>query len=125
MYSISKKKKIRYNPSQKKFPVIVSKDCGNSIEFTEVIKRYPGVITMLQPNLQPVAGYVAITRHFGWAFKQVFDVLGFPNCLVVEGILVLLVLSVVVKFLLRKKKKKMIYKLLLISTIILRRHWVY
>lgn len=35
-------------------------------------------------NTTVVPGYTAIARHYGWALKQMFDVLHFENVIIIE-----------------------------------------
>ena len=85
---------LQYQPSAKKFPIIVSQDCGHQ-ETANVIASYGSRVTHIrQPdlsevqgvpnNMRSMMGYYKISRHYKWAIGQVFDVMGYDTVIVVE-----------------------------------------
>ena len=84
---------LRYRPSEKKFPVIVSQDCGHE-ETARVINNYRDKLMYIKhPDLSDIAipeamghlqGYYKLSRHFKWALSQVFDVLQQDTVIIVE-----------------------------------------
>lgn len=84
---------LRYRPSARRFPVIVSQDCGHA-ETAKVIASYgPAVAHIHQPDLSDVAvppehrkfqGYYKISRHYRWALGQVFRTFRYRAAIVVE-----------------------------------------
>ena len=84
---------LRYRPSEKKFPVIVSQDCGHE-ETARVITNYRDKLmhikhTDLSDMAVPEAmghlkGYYKLSRHYKWALSQVFDVLKQDTVIIVE-----------------------------------------
>ncbi len=84
---------LRYRPSEKKFPVIVSQDCGHE-ETARAITNYRDKLMYLKhPDLSEIAvpeamghlkGYYKLSRHFKWALSQVFDVLQQDTVIIVE-----------------------------------------
>ncbi|NXR76216.1 MGAT1 acetylglucosaminyltransferase, partial [Pycnonotus jocosus] len=86
-------KLLRYRPSARRFPVIVSQDCGHA-ETAAVIASYgPAVAHIRQPDLSDVPvppehrkfqGYYKISRHYRWALGQVFGALRYRAAIVVE-----------------------------------------
>lgn len=76
---------VRYIPSQRQFPVIVSQD-GYHHETTQLLLRYQrehNFTLIHQPNQSEltagitaifnIEGYYRISRHYRWALTQVFD----------------------------------------------------
>ncbi|NWI39129.1 MGAT1 acetylglucosaminyltransferase, partial [Picathartes gymnocephalus] len=84
---------LRYRPSARRFPVIVSQDCGHA-ETARVIASYgPAVAHIRQPDLSDIAvppehrkfqGYYKISRHYRWALGQVFRTFRYRAAIVVE-----------------------------------------
>ncbi|NXU68133.1 MGAT1 acetylglucosaminyltransferase, partial [Horornis vulcanius] len=86
-------KLLRYRPSARRFPVIVSQDCGHA-ETARVIASYGQAVAHIrQPDLSDVAvppehrkfqGYYKISRHYRWALGQVFRTFRYRAAIVVE-----------------------------------------
>ncbi|NXM56719.1 MGAT1 acetylglucosaminyltransferase, partial [Illadopsis cleaveri] len=84
---------LRYRPSARRFPVIVSQDCGHA-ETAKVIASYGQAVAHIhQPDLSEVAvppehrkfqGYYKISRHYRWALGQVFRTFRYRAAIVVE-----------------------------------------
>ncbi|NXY12520.1 MGAT1 acetylglucosaminyltransferase, partial [Pteruthius melanotis] len=84
---------LRYRPSARRFPVIVSQDCGHA-ETARVIASYgPAVAHIRQPDLSEIPvppehrkfqGYYKISRHYRWALGQVFRTFRYRAAIVVE-----------------------------------------
>ena len=84
---------LKYRPSEEKFPIIVSQDCGHE-ETARVIASYRKVINYIKhPDLSDIAesgvednlkGYYKLARHFKWALTQVFDVMHYDTVIIVE-----------------------------------------
>ncbi|NXN90059.1 MGAT1 acetylglucosaminyltransferase, partial [Bombycilla garrulus] len=84
---------LRYRPSARRFPVIVSQDCGHA-ETAAVIASYGAAVAHIrQPDLSDVAvppehrkfqGYYKIARHYRWALGQVFRAFRYRAAIVVE-----------------------------------------
>ncbi|KAM3654590.1 LOW QUALITY PROTEIN: alpha-1,3-mannosyl-glycoprotein 2-beta-N-acetylglucosaminyltransferase [Ammospiza maritima maritima] len=84
---------LRYRPSARRFPVIVSQDCGHA-ETAAVIASYGAAVAHIrQPELGDVAappehrkfqGYYRIARHYRWALGQVFRTFRHRAAIVVE-----------------------------------------
>nr|XP_021408209.2 alpha-1,3-mannosyl-glycoprotein 2-beta-N-acetylglucosaminyltransferase [Lonchura striata domestica] len=86
-------KLLRYRPSARRFPVIVSQDCGHA-ETAAVIASYGAAVAHIrQPELADVPvppehrkfqGYYRIARHYRWALGQVFRTFRYRAAIVVE-----------------------------------------
>ncbi|XP_062368275.1 LOW QUALITY PROTEIN: alpha-1,3-mannosyl-glycoprotein 2-beta-N-acetylglucosaminyltransferase [Cinclus cinclus] len=84
---------LRYRPNARKFPVIVSQDCGHA-ETAAVIASYGQTVAHIrQPDLSDIPvppehrkfqGYYKISRHYRWALGQVFRTFRYPAAIVVE-----------------------------------------
>jgi alpha-1,3-mannosyl-glycoprotein beta-1,2-N-acetylglucosaminyltransferase len=84
---------ISYRPDKKKYPIIVSQDCGHK-ETAKVIAGYGDqIISIIQPDLsEPVVplkekkfrGYFKIARHYGWALNETFNTMGYKQVIIVE-----------------------------------------
>ncbi|NWW26309.1 MGAT1 acetylglucosaminyltransferase, partial [Falcunculus frontatus] len=84
---------LRYRPSARRFPVIVSQDCGHA-ETARVIASYGQAVAHIrQPDLSDIAvppehrkfqGYYKISRHYRWALGQVFRTFRYRAAIVVE-----------------------------------------
>ncbi|NXR35969.1 MGAT1 acetylglucosaminyltransferase, partial [Zosterops hypoxanthus] len=84
---------LRYRPSARRFPVIVSQDCGHA-ETAAVIASYGQAVAHIhQPDLSDVPvppehrkfqGYYKISRHYRWALGQVFRTFRYRAAIVVE-----------------------------------------
>ncbi|NWW42103.1 MGAT1 acetylglucosaminyltransferase, partial [Panurus biarmicus] len=84
---------LRYRPSARRFPVIVSQDCGHA-ETARVIASYGAAVAHIrQPELADVPvppehrkfqGYYRISRHYRWALGQVFRTFRYRAAIVVE-----------------------------------------
>ncbi|NWV76704.1 MGAT1 acetylglucosaminyltransferase, partial [Dasyornis broadbenti] len=86
-------KLLRYRPSARRFPVIVSQDCGHA-ETARVIASYGQAVAHIrQPDLSDIPvppehrkfqGYYRISRHYRWALGQVFRTFRYRAAIVVE-----------------------------------------
>ncbi|XP_032533395.1 alpha-1,3-mannosyl-glycoprotein 2-beta-N-acetylglucosaminyltransferase isoform X1 [Chiroxiphia lanceolata] len=86
-------KLLRYRPSARRHPVIVSQDCGHA-ETARVIASYGDAVAHIrQPDLSDIPvppehrkfqGYYRIARHYRWALGQVFRVFRYRAAIVVE-----------------------------------------
>ncbi|NXC31308.1 MGAT1 acetylglucosaminyltransferase, partial [Campylorhamphus procurvoides] len=84
---------LRFRPSARRFPVIVSQDCGHA-ETARVIASYGDAVAHLrQPDLSDIAvpaehrkfqGYYKIARHYRWALGQVFRTFRYGAAIVLE-----------------------------------------
>lgn len=85
---------LKYRPSAKQFPIIVSQDCGHQ-ETADAIAAYKDQVTHIkQPDLSNVLGvpsnmlsmmgYYKISRHYKWALSQAFDRLSYDTVIIVE-----------------------------------------
>ncbi|ESO90960.1 hypothetical protein LOTGIDRAFT_217488 [Lottia gigantea] len=86
---------LKYRPDAKKFPIIVTQDCGHQATAT-VIQKYVsahGIIHIKQPDVSDIklpwpqrkfAGYYKISRHYKWALDQVFHKFNFSTVIIVE-----------------------------------------
>ncbi|NWV02173.1 MGAT1 acetylglucosaminyltransferase, partial [Ptilonorhynchus violaceus] len=84
---------LRYRPSARRFPVIVSQDCGHA-ETARVIASYGQAVAHIrQPDLSEIPvppehrkfqGYYKISRHYRWALGQVFRTFRYRAAIVVE-----------------------------------------
>ncbi|PAA61895.1 hypothetical protein BOX15_Mlig029797g1 [Macrostomum lignano] len=86
---------FKYMPTSgpHQFHVIVSQDCGHA-ETASVIQSYGNkLVHIRQPDLSPISvpakeralvGYYYISRHFRWAFDQVFLTMNYTAAIVVE-----------------------------------------
>lgn len=84
---------IKYRPSQEKFPIIVSQDCGHD-PTANVIQSYVGQVTHIRhPDLSDIElskkeekfkGYFKIARHYKWALGQVFHQFNYTAAIIVE-----------------------------------------
>ncbi|NWU29794.1 MGAT1 acetylglucosaminyltransferase, partial [Dyaphorophyia castanea] len=84
---------LRYRPSARRFPVIVSQDCGHA-ETARVIASYGQAVAHIrQPDLSDIPvppehrkfqGYYKISRHYRWALGQVFRTFRYRAAIVVE-----------------------------------------
>ncbi|XP_030375405.1 alpha-1,3-mannosyl-glycoprotein 2-beta-N-acetylglucosaminyltransferase [Scaptodrosophila lebanonensis] len=83
---------VRYRPSLKQFPIIVSQDCGDEAT-KSVIQQFGKQVTLIEqpdqsdikvpPNEKKFKGYYKISRHYGWALNTTFRV-GFDFVVIVE-----------------------------------------
>lgn len=88
-------KLFAYRPSEKKFPIIVSQDCGSHVATTQVLQSYEDrIVHIKQPDLSEISvppkekkmqGYFKIARHYGWALNYTFNILNHENVIIVEG----------------------------------------
>ncbi|KTF95385.1 hypothetical protein cypCar_00031311 [Cyprinus carpio] len=86
-------KLIEHRPSAELYPIIVSQDCGH-VETSDVIASYGSHLTHIkQPDLSDIPvppqhkkfqGYYKISRHYRWAFNQVFNTFSYSTVVVVE-----------------------------------------
>lgn len=89
---------LKYRPSPKQFPIIVSQDCGHQ-PTSDVIQSYihtkntSNLIHIKHPDLSdiPLAqpqkkflGYYKIARHYKWALDQVFHKFNYSAVIIVE-----------------------------------------
>lgn len=85
---------IKYRPSVKEFPIVVSQDCGDAAT-ANVIRSYGNQVSFIQQpdlsdvrdvraNMRGMMGYFKISRHYKWALGQVFDNMGYDTVLIVE-----------------------------------------
>ena len=73
------------------YPLVVSQD-GTHAEVTEVVRRHADIVHLQHvPDPFPDGksppgfdGYHRIARHYGWAFGQLFDRMGFDRVIVLE-----------------------------------------
>nr|XP_022303833.1 alpha-1,3-mannosyl-glycoprotein 2-beta-N-acetylglucosaminyltransferase-like isoform X1 [Crassostrea virginica] len=86
---------IKYNPNKKRFPIIVSQDCGHK-PTADVIQRYVGeygIQHIKHPNTSEIPlpwpqkkfqGYYKLSRHYKWALNQVFHTFNYSAVIIVE-----------------------------------------
>ena len=84
---------LRFRTSERKFPVVVSQDCGHE-ETAQVIASYGDKIMYVRhPDVSDITvprgsdnlkGYYKLSRHYRWALSRVFDVLHQDTVIVVE-----------------------------------------
>jgi alpha-1,3-mannosyl-glycoprotein beta-1,2-N-acetylglucosaminyltransferase len=84
---------LKYRPSAKQFPIVVSQDCGHE-ETAKAISAFSEDVRHIKqpdlsepdvpPNMRRFKGYYKISRHFKWALGQMFDELGYDTVLIVE-----------------------------------------
>ncbi|XP_022799826.1 alpha-1,3-mannosyl-glycoprotein 2-beta-N-acetylglucosaminyltransferase-like [Stylophora pistillata] len=84
---------LRFRPSEKKFPIVVSQDCGHE-ETAKVIASYGDkVMYVRHPDVSDInvpggadnlKGYYKLSRHYRWALSRVFDVLHQDTVIIVE-----------------------------------------
>ena len=89
----SLKSLLKYRPSAKQFPIVVSQDCGHE-ETAKAISAFSSDVRHIkQPdlstpdvpaNMRRFTGYYKISRHFKWALGQMFDQMGHDAVLIVE-----------------------------------------
>lgn len=86
-------KLIRYRPSRRQFPIIVSQDCQHEAT-THVIQSYGDQVYLIrQPDQSDIAippkekkfkGYFRISRHYKWALNVTFNVYNFSTVAIIE-----------------------------------------
>lgn len=84
---------LKYRPSSKQFPIVVSQDCGD-VKTAQAISKFGNTVRHIrQPdlsepdvpaNMKQFAGYYKIARHFKWALTQMFEKMGYNTVLIVE-----------------------------------------
>ncbi|XP_028402918.1 alpha-1,3-mannosyl-glycoprotein 2-beta-N-acetylglucosaminyltransferase-like isoform X2 [Dendronephthya gigantea] len=84
---------LKYRPSPKQFPIVVSQDCGHE-ETSQAISAFATAVNHIKqpdlsepevpPNMRRFTGYYKISRHFKWALSQMFDKIGYDTVLIVE-----------------------------------------
>lgn len=86
---------LKYNPNKKRFPIIVSQDCGHK-PTADVIQRYVsehGIQHIKHPNITDIKlpwpqrkfqGYYKLSRHYKWALNQVFHTFNYSAVIIVE-----------------------------------------
>lgn len=84
---------LKYRPSQDRFPIIVSQDCGHR-PTREAIESYGDKVVLIQqPDLSDIEvplkerkfkGYFLIARHYKWALNQVFQKYNHEAVIIVE-----------------------------------------
>ena len=84
---------LKYRPSAKQFPIIVSQDCGDA-ETAQTISNYGNKVKHIsQPDLSHISipgnmrrfeGYYKIARHYKFALGQIFDQMFYDTVLIVE-----------------------------------------
>ncbi|KAK4293579.1 hypothetical protein Pmani_033734 [Petrolisthes manimaculis] len=84
---------LKYRPSQERFPIIVSQDCGHR-PTREAIESYGDKVTLIQqPDLSEIEvplkekkfkGYFLISRHYKWALNQIFQKFNYEVVIIVE-----------------------------------------
>ncbi|KAG7174647.1 Alpha-1-3-mannosyl-glycoprotein 2-beta-N-acetylglucosaminyltransferase-like, partial [Homarus americanus] len=84
---------LKYRPSQDRFPIIVSQDCGHR-PTREAIESYGDKIILIQqPDLSDIdvplkerkfKGYFLIARHYRWALNQLFQKFNHEAVIIVE-----------------------------------------
>ncbi|KAK7095996.1 alpha-1,3-mannosyl-glycoprotein 2-beta-N-acetylglucosaminyltransferase-like [Littorina saxatilis] len=89
---------LKYRPSAKQFPIIVSQDCGHEATSTVIqsyitAKKTSHFKHIKHPDLSDIKlpwpqkkfmGYYKIARHYKWALNQVFHVLNHSAVIIVE-----------------------------------------
>ncbi|KAK7095994.1 hypothetical protein V1264_005342 [Littorina saxatilis] len=89
---------LKYRPSAKQFPIIVSQDCGHEATSTVIQSYITAKHTsyfkhIKHPDLSDIKlpwpqkkfmGYYKIARHYKWALNQVFHVLNHSAVIIVE-----------------------------------------
>ena len=84
---------LKHRPSERKFPVVVSQDCGDEqtsraiAAYGDKVKyiKHPDLSDIDVPqNMRSLVGYFKLSRHFKWALGQAFDVLGYDAVIIVE-----------------------------------------
>ncbi|XP_023227724.1 alpha-1,3-mannosyl-glycoprotein 2-beta-N-acetylglucosaminyltransferase-like [Centruroides sculpturatus] len=84
---------IKFRPSPKQFPIVVSQDCGHE-PTTKAIRSYGDQLTLIQqPDQSDIPltgkekkfkGYYKIARHYGWALNKTFHDIGYDTIIIVE-----------------------------------------
>lgn len=85
---------IKYRPSAKIFPIIVSQDCNHE-PTRRIIESYGEQLTFIQqPDQSDIIlktkaerkfkGYYKISRHYGWALNYTFNTLNYDTIIIVE-----------------------------------------
>lgn len=84
---------IKFRPSAKQFPIVVSQDCGHE-PTTKAIRSYGDQLTLIQqPDQSDIPltgkekkfkGYYKIARHYGWALNKTFHGIGYDSVIIVE-----------------------------------------
>lgn len=84
---------LKYRPSVKNFPVVVSQDCAHE-PTKRAIQSYGDQITLItQPDQSDIPlkekakdfkGYYKIARHYAWALNQTFYKLNYDTIIIVE-----------------------------------------
>ncbi|XP_045597661.1 alpha-1,3-mannosyl-glycoprotein 2-beta-N-acetylglucosaminyltransferase isoform X2 [Procambarus clarkii] len=84
---------LKYRPSQERFPLIVSQDCGHR-PTREAIESYGDKVVLIQqPDLSDIEvplkerkfkGYFLIARHYKWALNQLFHKFNHEAVIIVE-----------------------------------------
>ncbi|NXW92111.1 MGAT1 acetylglucosaminyltransferase, partial [Alopecoenas beccarii] len=84
---------LRHRPSARRFPLIVSQDCGHAETARAIASYGDAVARIAQPELSHPAvppehrkfqGYYKISRHYRWALGQVFRTFRYRAAIVVE-----------------------------------------
>lgn len=84
---------LKFRPSPRQFPIIVSQDCGHE-PTTRVVQSYGDQLTLIQhPDQSDIPlsgkekkfkGYYKIARHYGWALNETFFRFKFNSVIIVE-----------------------------------------
>lgn len=84
---------LKHRPSQERFPIVVSQDCGHR-PTREAIESYGDKVTLIQhPDLSDIEvplkerkfkGYFLIARHYRWALNQMFQKFEYEAVIIVE-----------------------------------------
>ncbi|KAA0196710.1 hypothetical protein HAZT_HAZT008070 [Hyalella azteca] len=84
---------LKYRPSQSRFPIIVSQDCGHQ-PTKQIILSYGNEVSLIeQPDLSVIdvpvkekkfKGYFYIARHYKWALDHIFLEAGHQTVIIVE-----------------------------------------
>lgn len=86
---------LKYRTDARRFPVIVSQDCGHQ-GTADTIQKYVterGIMHIKQPDLSAIdipwpqkkfEGYYKISRHYKWALNQVFHTFNYSAVIIVE-----------------------------------------
>lgn len=85
---------LKLRPSEKRFPIIVSQDCGHA-KTASAIQSYGDKVTHIQhPDHSEIqglpwsqrkfAGYYKIARHYKWALNQIFHTFNHSAVIIVE-----------------------------------------
>ncbi|MCL4116845.1 UNVERIFIED_CONTAM: hypothetical protein GTU68_064524 [Idotea baltica] len=84
---------LKYRPSQERFPIIVSQDCGHGPTKKAILSFGNQISLIEQPDLSIIEvplkekkfrGYFMIARHYKWALNQIFHKYNYETAIIVE-----------------------------------------